>query len=78
VNVDGMDGGIIDVNLILLGVDHQRPEDISVMLQHAGRTTVVMRDAGGETALRNTNIVLDGQATDGLPDNGPILGNTGY
>jgi hypothetical protein len=78
VNVSDMDGGIIDVNLILLGVDHQRPEDISVMLQHAGRTTVVMRDAGGETALRNTNITLDNGASDPIPNNDPILGNRAY
>lgn len=78
VNVSGMDGAIIDVNLILIGVDHQRPEDISVMLQHAGRTTVVMRDAGGETALRNTNITLDNAAVDPLPNEDPILGNRAY
>jgi hypothetical protein len=78
VNVGGMDGAVIDVNLILLGVDHQRPEDISVMLQHAGRTTVVMRDAGGETALRNTNITLDNAAAETLPDDDPILGNRAY
>ncbi|MDF3040327.1 MAG: hypothetical protein K0Q71_3033 [Thermomicrobiales bacterium] len=78
VNIDGLDGGIIDVNLILLGVDHQRPEDISVMLQHSGRTAVVMRDAGGETALRNTNITLDQAAAETLPNNDPILGNRAY
>lgn len=78
VNVSGMDGRITDVNLILLGVDHQRPEDISVMLQHSGRTTVVMRDAGGETALRNTNITLDNAASETLPDEDPILGNRAY
>ena len=78
IDVSGMDGGIIDVNLILLGVDHQRPEDISVMLQHAGRTTVVMREAGGDTALRNTNIMLDNEAAETLPDDDPILGNRAY
>jgi hypothetical protein len=78
VNVSGMRGQVIDVNLILRNVSHQRPEDISVMLSHAGRSTVVMRDAGGDTALRNTNIVLDNDASENLPSSAPIVGNRAY
>jgi hypothetical protein len=77
VNVSGMGGVVIDVKLILRGFSHQRPEDVSVMLQHAGRQTVVMRQAGGETALRNTNIVFDSFAAETLPDES-IVGNMAY
>jgi hypothetical protein len=78
VDVSGMSGRIVDVNLILRDVTHDRPEDVSVMLSHAGRSVVVMRQAGGEFALAPANIVFDNDANEFIPDNAPIVGNRAY
>ena len=78
VAVSGMDGRIVDVNLILRNVAHDRPEDISVLLEHAGRSVVMMRRAGGEFALAGANIVFDNDADESIPDSGPIVGNRAY
>lgn len=75
INVSGLKGNIVDVNLILRGFTHDRPSDVSVMLAHQGRSTVVMREAGGAVALRNANIVLDNQASEALPANSAIFSN---
>ncbi|MCC7023444.1 MAG: hypothetical protein IT338_11485 [Thermomicrobiales bacterium] len=80
VNVKGLKGRVIDVNLILTNVSHSRPQDISVMLAHRGRSAVVMREAGGTASdsLRNVNIVLDNQASEELPENTAIFGDRAY
>jgi hypothetical protein len=78
IDVSGMGGRIVDVNLILRNVTHDRPEDMSVMLSHAGRAVVVMRQAGDESALAPANIVFDNDANEFIPDNAPIVGNRAY
>ena len=62
ITVSGVKGFITDVNLILLGLRHDRPSDIGVMLDHGGRAAIVMRGAGGNSAVTGANIVLDDQA----------------
>jgi hypothetical protein len=78
VNVQGLRGEITDVNLILYSVDHPRPSDISIMLEHEGRQTVLMREASDGTALRTANIILDNDAPRRLPENGPLVGARPY
>lgn len=78
VNVSGLQGKIVDVNLILRNFTHDRPSDVAVMLEHQGRSAVVMREAGGVVALRNANIVLDQDASASLPENTVIVSNNAY
>jgi hypothetical protein len=80
VNVTGLKGRVVDVNLILMNVSHSRPQDISVMLAHRGRSAVVMREAGGTSpdTLRNVNIVFDNQASEALPEDAAIFGDRAY
>jgi hypothetical protein len=76
--VTGMKGKITDVNLILKGFRHDRPSDVSIMLAHAGRAAIVMRGAGGETAVRDANILLNDQAAAALPEDEPLEGGRAY
>ena len=79
VNVTGVRGQVLDVNVILYSVDHPRPSDISVMLEHQGRQTVIMRNASDGTALRTANIILDQDGGHVLPGkNAPLVGARAY
>lgn len=78
VDVSGLNGTVVDINLILRNFSHDRPEDVAVMLEHQGRSAVVMRMAGTNSALRNANIVLDSDADDPLPNNSTIISNFPY
>jgi hypothetical protein len=78
INVSGLSGTVIDVNLILRNFTHDEPDQVAVMLAHQGRASVLMREAGGSVALQNANIVLDNDATDPLPDASTIISNSPY
>lgn len=79
VNVSGLNGTIVDINLILRNFTHDSPRDVSVMLAHQGRATVLVGQAGGDVALRSANIVLDDDHnSSALPQNGPIISNLAY
>jgi hypothetical protein len=78
ITVSGLDGTVKDVNLILRNFTHDRPEDVAVMLLHQGRASILMRQAGGNVALQNANIVLDNDASSTLPDNATIVSNLAY
>lgn len=81
INVKGVRGKIIDVNLILLGLRHNHPSDISIMLEHqaAGRSSILMRQSSNGTSIGPADIVLDNQASNPLPGAGaPLVGQTAY
>lgn len=70
-------GSVTDVNLTLLGVTHSAPDELDVMLvSPGGKRAIVMSDAGGSTALTATDITLDDQAGQDLPDSTPITAGT--
>jgi hypothetical protein len=78
ITVSGLSGNVVDVNLTLRNFTHDRPEDVAVMLAHQGRAAILMRQAGGNVALQNANIVLDNDASSQLPDNSTIVSNLAY
>jgi hypothetical protein len=78
ITVSGLSGTVIDVNLILRNFSHDRPSDVAVMLAHQGRASILMREAGGNVALQNANIVLDNDASSTLPENATIVSNLAY
>lgn len=67
---------ITDVNLILKGVDHAQATNVDVMLVHAGRSAVVMADAGNSTDVSGLTIVLDDEAVADLPDGVALTSGT--
>jgi hypothetical protein len=76
--VRDLKGFITDVNLILKGLRHDRPSDISILLSHQGRATVVMRGAGGTVPVRDANVLIDDEATAPLPNGTAISGGRAY
>lgn len=67
---------ITDVNLILKGVAHGQATNVDVMLVHAGRSAVVMADAGNSTDVAGLTIVLDDEAVADLPDGVALTSGT--
>lgn len=78
VRVTGVKGFITDVNLILKGFRHDRPSDVAIMLSHAGRASIVMREAGGSSPVRDANVLLNDSATAPIPGAAPIEGGRAY
>ena len=85
--VSGLPGVILDVNVFLVGLTHERPDDIDVVLQGPdGTSSILMSDVGGTytasatptVALRldDTMAGVDGSGQPYyypfLPDNGPL------
>jgi hypothetical protein len=63
---------ITDVNLTLKGLQHERTENIDVMLVHKNRRALVMADPGNGTDVSDLTITLDDEAGADLPD-GAVL-----
>jgi hypothetical protein len=78
ITVSGLRGTITDVNLKLRGYSHSFPGDVDVLLVHEddGRNAIVMSDAGGGDNVDLKTLVLDDQALNDLPQDGPITRGT--
>jgi len=62
-----------DVNVTLRNYTHTFPDDVDVLLVHAGTNRTIMSDAGGSLAANNITIRLDDEASNGLlPDFGQL------
>jgi hypothetical protein len=58
-DVGGLYGGIIDVNVTIAALSHESPTDIAVLLVGpAGQSVVLMDDAGGESGRGASNVTL--------------------
>jgi hypothetical protein len=75
IDVDGFrKGKIKDVNLILHGFSHTRPEDIELMLVAGnGRNATVLSDVGGNNAAAGLTLTLDDEASSPLPANTQLV-----
>jgi hypothetical protein len=77
ITVSGLRGTITDVNLKLRGYSHTFPGDVDVLLVGpSGENAIVMSDAGGGDNVDRKTIVLDDQARNDLPEDGPITRGT--
>jgi len=62
-------GKVIDVNVILRGLNHGFPDNIdAVLVAPTGVSTVLMSDTGGGTDAASLTLRLDDEAADILPD----------
>jgi subtilisin-like proprotein convertase family protein len=69
--VEGGDGEIADINVRLV-LNHTFPDDMDIaIVSPEGSATVLMSDVCLGDSLNNAVIVLDEQAADPIPDNGP-------
>jgi hypothetical protein len=69
---------IKDANLTLKNYSHNDvPDDVDVLLAHAGRNRTVMSDVGGIASfVNNITIVLNDEAKSALPDAGQLVGGS--
>ena len=59
IDVGGLYGGIIDLNVTISGLSHEVPTDITLLLVGpAGQSVVLMDDAGGESGRGANNVTL--------------------
>lgn len=64
-----------DVNVTLRNYTHTFPEDVDVLLVHAGTNRTIMSDVGTSLDVSNITIKLDDEASNGpLPDEGQLTG----
>lgn len=68
-------GKVRDVNLILYGFTHNRPDDVDIVLVHRGVNRVVLSDVGGDSDVADINLILDDEAGPVLPDEGVLSTN---
>ena len=67
--VSGLSGNILDVNVTLHGVSHNRPDDLDVLLVGPGGQTVILTsDACGNLSPGGANFTFDDEASGPLPD----------
>jgi large repetitive protein len=81
IDVGGLYGGVIDVNVTIAGLSHEFPTDIAVLLVGpTGQSVVLMDDAGGESGRGASNVTLtfDDAATNFLSQdiNGGLFSGT--
>jgi hypothetical protein len=75
--ISGAGAAVTDVNLVLGGVAHERPDDIDLLLVGPqGRSAIVMSDVGGSLDAIAVNLLLDDEAPTALPDGSPLLPGT--
>jgi subtilisin-like proprotein convertase family protein len=75
--VDGLKGGIRDVNVRITGLAHATPDDVEMLLVGPeGQTAIIMADVGGTTAAADLSLRLDDEAATPLPDNTPLQSGT--
>ncbi len=76
VNVAGLIGNIRKVR-VTVGLSHTFPDDVDILLVGpGGQNAIIMSDVGGNIDATNVVLTLDDAATDGLPDNGPLVSGT--
>lgn len=67
--VSGLVGNILDVNVTLHGVDHNRPDDLDVLLAGPGGQSVILTsDACGNLSPGGADFTFDDEASGPLPD----------
>jgi hypothetical protein len=62
-----------DVNVTLRNYTHTYPDDVDVLLAHAGKNRTIMSDVGASLNVNSITIRLDDEASNGLlPDAGQL------
>jgi subtilisin-like proprotein convertase family protein len=62
-------GKVIDVNVVLRGLNHSFPDHIdAVLMAPSGAAAVLMSDAGGSADAASLTLTLDDEAAAALPD----------
>ena len=77
-NVSGIGSPVTELRVTLSGFQHERPQDIDILLRAPnGRTVIVMSDAGGTAAMTEmANLSFADNATKDLPQNTAPIGST--
>lgn len=83
IQVFGMTGTIVHARVFIAGLEHQNIDDLNLLLVAPdGRGIQLMSDAGGNqqvgTSDSGISISFDDNATDSVPDDGPILPTHDY
>lgn len=72
--VSGLGGTISKVTVQIKSLNHQRPDDIDLLLvSPSGAKFILLSDAGGTTAASGANLTFDDAAATTMPDSGPIV-----
>jgi subtilisin-like proprotein convertase family protein len=65
---------VADVDVALLDVRHQTPDDLDVLLVGpGGQSVLLMSDAGGQDTVRRVDVGFSDEAQGPIPDEGPLV-----
>ena len=77
ITVEGLKGGIRDVNVRITGFAHASPDDVEMLLVGPeGQTAIILADVGGTTDTPAVKLLLDDEAATTLPDNTSLQNGT--
>ncbi len=77
INVSGLTGNVVDVNVNIIDLNHGFADDVGLLLVGpGGQSSLLMGDSGGSNSLTNVDLTFDDLATSGLPDSAPIVSGT--
>jgi subtilisin-like proprotein convertase family protein len=69
INVSGLSGPVVDVDVTLHGLTHTWPDDLDVLLiGPGGQSVLLLSDVGGSGSISGIELTLDDAAADSLPD----------
>ena len=76
VNVSGLTGTVSSLDVLLLGLSHEIPDDLDILLvAPGGQTLLLMSDVGGSPTINAIDLTFrDGSPS--LTDNGPLVSGT--
>ena len=80
IGVSGFASGSViqDVDLSLNNFGHATPDDVDVLLVHGETNRTIVSDAGGSDGVSDLTVVLDDEAPEALPDDGPWDGTGSF
>lgn len=77
IHVQGLAGSISDVDVVIDGLSHDRPDDLDLLVvAPGGEDAMIMSDAGGGTAVFDLRLTFDDEAADPLPFDPPLATGT--
>ncbi|MGE4180666.1 MAG: proprotein convertase P-domain-containing protein [Limisphaerales bacterium] len=77
INVSELVGDVSQVRVRLTGFAHGFPSDTDILLvSPAGKSVMLMSDAGGGNAVTNLTLTFTDGAPDDIPQNGPLVSGT--
>lgn len=73
IEISGLLGDIVDINIFVSGISHTYPDDINIgIVGPTGVSVYLWADAGGSTGIENIDLTFDDEALQAISNGGPM------